>query len=80
MLSEDSEISCQPRPAPHKLSLCKKRASQREYEMEVALGYGGWRCAGQAVVMMELNKVFVEVRPTAPGCGEYLADQAWMPP
>ena len=48
--------------------------------MEVALGYGGWRCAGQAVVMMELNKVFVEVRPTAPGCGEYLADQAWMPP
>lgn len=42
------------------------RRNELRSVVELASGYGRWRCAGQAIAMMELNKVFVEVHPTAP--------------
>lgn len=39
-----------------------KTRAARERLVDLAFGYGRFRCAGQPVAFVELNKVFFEVR------------------
>ena len=35
---------------------------EREATLELVFGYGRWQCLGRNVALIELNKIFVEVR------------------
>lgn len=40
------------------------KLQQMEGTLELVFGYGRWQCLGRNVALLELNKVFVEVRST----------------
>lgn len=39
-----------------------EKIREQEATLELIFGYGRWQCLGKNVAMIELNKVFVEVR------------------
>lgn len=39
-----------------------EKLKEMEGTLELVFGYGRWQCLGRNVALMELNKVFVEVR------------------
>ena len=39
-----------------------EKVKEREATLELVFGYGRWQCLGRNVVLIELNKIFVEVR------------------
>jgi cytochrome P450 len=39
-----------------------EKLREQEAALELIFGYGRWQCLGKNVAMIELNKVFVEVR------------------
>ncbi|KAH8673733.1 cytochrome P450 [Xylariales sp. PMI_506] len=57
VFGEDSELF---RPERFLISDAH-RATEMRNTVELAFGHGRWKCSGQAIALLELNKVFVEL-------------------
>lgn len=46
------------------LDVSPEKLKVMESHLELVFSYGKYKCLGKDIAMMELNKVFIEVRPT----------------